>query len=116
MHEFSLVQSLLDQVESIRLAERAERVLSIRVNVGEFSGVEPDLVRDAFDMLVEATPTQGAELDIITTPLKARCRDCGGEFYVEHFFFECPTCYSRDIMVIQGEGVILETVELELDS
>ena len=113
MHEYSLVQSLLDQVESIRLAERADRVLSVRVNIGEFCGVEPELFRAAFDCLVDTTPARGAQLEMKTTRLEARCQQCGHSFAVPCFLFVCPDCGSQDVVVTQGEGMILETIELE---
>lgn len=113
MHEYSLVQSLLDQVESIRLAERADRVVSVHVNIGEFSGVEPDLFREAFEVLIESTPAHDATLDLTTTPLAAECKQCNYRFAVEEFRFECPRCTSPKIFVTEGEDMILETVILE---
>lgn len=113
MHEYSLVQSLLDQVESIRIAERADRVVSIRINMGEFSGVEPDLFREAFEILIDSTQARGATLDLTTTPLLAECKQCNHRFAVEEYRFECPRCASPKIFVIEGEDMILETVILE---
>lgn len=113
MHEFSLVRNLLRQVDTLRREQKAERVVSIRVSVGEFSGVEPELFRDAYELLIEETPMQGAELQMTCVPLESRCDCCGWDFAVERFRFECPKCNSRDVTIISGEGLVLESVTVE---
>ena len=113
MHEYSLVESMLEQVDAIRVEQQAQSVTRIEVSVGEFAGVEPDLFRDAFEVLTDSTPAQGAELVMTTVPLEARCRRCDATFHVEQFQFECPQCHNGDIAILQGEDLILENVTLE---
>ena len=113
MHEFSLVHALLDQVDTMRQEQNAERVVSIRVNVGEFSGVEPELFRDAYQILVEETPMRGAELRMDRVPLESRCDVCGCNFTVERFRFECPQCNSHNVTIVRGQELILESVTIE---
>ena len=60
MHEASLVQSLLEQVQTLMRDHQAQRVQTIQLSVGEFSGVEPELLRSAYDLLVDQTPVRGA--------------------------------------------------------
>lgn len=52
MHERSLVMALLRQVDQLRRAQGGHRVVMVRVSVGEFSGVEPELLRIAFQDVV----------------------------------------------------------------
>ena len=140
MHEYSLVEAMLDQVDAIRIAQRANRVCSIRVGIGEFAGVEPDLFVEAFDVLrypietkgpmetkgpIEtkgATEAKGAsekfawvqtDLQMHVIPLEARCDQCHRVFHVEDFKFQCSTCASPDLAILQGEDLILESVTLE---
>ncbi len=115
MHEASLVQSLLEQVAGLMREHGAPRVQKIQVCIGEFSGVEPELFRSAYELLVENSFARGAELHLQTVPLRARCRDCGIEFSVQQFCFQCPTCSSRSVQTIQGEDLLLESVTLEAD-
>ncbi len=116
MHEASLVQSLLDQVAALLHEHSAQRVQTIRVSVGEFAGVEPELFRSAYDLLVDQTPVQGAQLELRTVPLRARCDACGQEFAVHQFRFQCPACDGRQVRTIQGEDLLLESVTLEESS
>lgn len=113
MHEFALVNALLEQVDTLWREQNAGRVLSIRVSVGEFSGVEPELFRNAYEMLIEETPMRGAELQMNCEPLRSHCENCGWDFAIERFRFECPECKSRDVTIVSGEGLVLESVTLE---
>lgn len=113
MHERSLVRSLLRQVEDVMDQHAGSRATAVRVSVGMFSGVEPALVRSAFDELVNVTVMRGAELELHEVPLEAQCRACGCEFAVERFRFECSQCGGRDVAVVRGEGLVLESVTLE---
>jgi hydrogenase nickel incorporation protein HypA/HybF len=115
MHESSLVQALLRQIESIMRDNQATRVISLRVNVGAFSGVEPELFRYAYDALSEDSPVRGARLEMEVVPLECHCRECDDEFAVQDFRFECPSCESSSVSVIRGEGIVLENVTLERD-
>ena len=113
MHEFSLVHALLQQVDALRREQKAERVVSIRVSVGEFAGVEPELFRDAYQLLIEETPMGGAELQMNCVPLESRCDKCGRNFAVRRFRFKCPECNSSDVTIVSGEGLVLESITLE---
>ena len=55
MHEYSLAQTLVRQVVQLQERERASRVTSIHVSVGEFAGVDAELLRIAFQNVVSQT-------------------------------------------------------------
>ena len=67
----------------------------------------------AYQMLVQETPMCGAELQIGREPLRSRCDLCGEEFVVERFRFECPKCHNRDVTIVSGETLVLESVTLQ---
>lgn len=113
MHERSLVAALIEQVlEEIR-GRGIGRVRSVSLDVGEFSGVEPALVRAAFDELSLAAFGSDVRLILSTKRLHARCPGCGLEYPVRRFQFACPSC-GRDGTVIAGEGFVLVSIEAEL--
>ena len=115
MHELSLVSELLRQVEEVRNAHHAERVVTVRVSVGEFSGTEPELLRSAFDLLAGTSCAKGAKLELQSRPLMGQCQTCQQEFRVEHFCFQCPFCAAREVSIVDGQDVILDSVTLETD-
>ena len=116
MHESSLVQALLRQVESIMRENQATRVVSLRVSVGVFSGVEPELFRFAYDALSEGSAVRDAQLEMEIVPLECHCKRCDDDFSVHDYRFECPECESGSVSVIRGEGIVLDNVTLETDS
>ena len=113
MHERSLVRALLANVEDLMQQQSGDRVVAVNISVGDFSGVEPDLLKIAFDDLVRSTRAMGALLHIQRVSLEARCHDCCCAFHVQRFRFECPRCGSRDIKIVRGEGLMLESVTME---
>lgn len=116
MHERSLVQSLLRQVQQVASSHPACRVQAIRVRIGEFSGIEPRLLASAFDDLVQESPLQGTTLDVENVPLAAKCEQCGHEFQIERFSFQCVHCGSSELSLQGGEELLLESVTMEENS
>ena len=113
MHEYSLARALLHQIEQIVRREGAAGVRSVSVTIGEFSGVDADLLQMAFENLTEQSTFAGAELLIEKVALEASCENCSCDFPVERFHFVCPQCESSKVKVLRGEEMILERVVLE---
>jgi hydrogenase nickel incorporation protein HypA/HybF len=113
MHEFSIARSLLNQVHAIARRENATHVTSIALSVGEFSGIDADLLRSALEMLGEQGVTGDVELTIRRVPLTARCSACDDDFAVPQFRFACPSCHSTETRIVSGEEITLDSVTLE---
>lgn len=113
MHERSLVQSLLRQVQQVAGEYPASRVLAIRVRIGQFSGVEPQLLASAFADMVQETSLRGTTLDVESVSLRAQCEQCGHEFQIERFSFQCVLCGSSKLTLQGGEELLLESVTME---
>jgi hydrogenase nickel incorporation protein HypA/HybF len=113
MHEFSVARALLSQVSAQAETHGARCVRAVTVTVGEFSGVEAELLRTAFEQLSAGTIAAGAELRMIHVELIAECGGCGCEFAVSGFRFECPECAGRDVRILRGEELRLESLTME---
>ena len=113
MHERSLVRALLRQVQDVANQNPASRVISIRVRIGEFSGVEAELLSSAYDELIQDTPLRGAALNLERVPLEAVCDQCGHQFRIERFHLECGQCGSLRLSLRGGEELLLDSVKLE---
>ena len=61
MHEYSIVQSLLESCEQHARQNEAKEVTKVVVKIGVLSGVEPDLLQTAFDTFKEQTICHNAE-------------------------------------------------------
>jgi hydrogenase nickel incorporation protein HypA/HybF len=64
VHEARICLSLLALAEEHRRRAGAERILALRVEVGEWSGVEPEALAAAFPICAEATAARGASLRV----------------------------------------------------
>jgi hydrogenase nickel incorporation protein HypA/HybF len=64
MHEYSLVQSMFEQIESVVRAQGAIAVRRVRVKIGSMAGVEPELFRTAYDVFRIKTICEEAPLEI----------------------------------------------------
>jgi len=113
MHERSLVRCILKQVEQLMVEHDCQRVVAVRLSVGEFAGVEPALMEIAFNEMVDDSPLRGAVLQLVTVALEAKCDACGRQFAVERFVFVCPECSSGQVKVLRGEDLMLESLVVE---
>ena len=113
MHEASLVRTLIRQVEAIAERHAEARVAEVSVSVGDFSGVEPELLRMAFERQIAVTPLDGARLRLAHVPLEGVCSQCNSEFSIVAFRFICPHCEGSQVTVLRGEEMILESLVFE---
>lgn len=113
MHERSLVRALLRQVQRVANENSAGRVRSIRVRIGEFSGVEPELLASAYNDLIQGTRLCETTLDLEQVPLEGVCDQCGSQFRVERFNFQCVQCGSPLVTLHGGDELLLDTVTME---
>jgi hydrogenase nickel incorporation protein HypA/HybF len=113
MHEYSIVQSLLDSCEENARANDATKVTKVVVKIGVMSGVEPDLLQVAFDTFKDNTMCQDAEFLINIQKVKVRCSSCEEETELEKNEYLCPKCQSSEIEIIDGEEMYLMQLELE---
>jgi len=113
MHELSICQSMLRVVDGAMKAHEGSKLLRIFADVGRGSTVEPQLLREAFDVLVTGGPYEGAELVINDIPLAGRCRSCGRAFEYREIALGCPACGSAGVDI--ESGLELSVRELEID-
>lgn len=113
MHELSIAQSIVDTVEAQAIAHNAARVKSVRLRIGEASGIVIDSLTFCFEMLTNLdSALTGAQLLIDPIPYKARCRRCDQEFPVIDFVPQCPVCEERSNDIVSGTE--LQILEMEI--
>jgi len=115
MHEFSIVQSLLGIIEGEVRKNNAKKVTKVVLSIGVLSGVEPHLLKVAFETFKEGTPAEDSELIIEIEPLKLKCKECGEESVKEELNLQCPRCGSLNTQVTGGEEMLLKSLELEVE-
>lgn len=113
MHEYSVVQSLLDLCEEHLIANKRTKITKVVIKIGIMSGVEPSLLSIAFDTFKEKTVCEDAVLQMQIQKLKFKCKKCDFENEVENRSYLCPKCQSNEISIIDGEDAYLMSLEME---
>jgi len=113
MHEYSIVQALLDQCENIAKENNAKRVTKVVSKIGAMSGVEIHLLQTAFDTFKEKTMCEDADFVINYQKIKLHCNSCNIEYEVDEAAYQCKNCDSLDMKVIDGEDMYLMSLEME---
>ncbi len=109
----SLMGGVFEVIEQTISQHNVEKVLQVKLKVGELTNAEPDALQMAFEAYSKDTICEGAELIIERVSVQARCRNCHQEFNVKSMFFLCPNCQNTSIEIIQGEELLLESLEVE---
>lgn len=110
MHELSIAESV------VRIACRqadGRRVIKVQMKVGYLRQVVPSALSFGFGLLAEGTPVEGAELEMEQIPAVGKCRLCGVESLLVVFPLQCGGCGSFDLEILEGEELMVESLELE---
>ena len=113
MHELAICQSLMEQVESIAHERDAKRVTSITIGMGPLSGVEFQLLKNAYPIASAGTVAEDAELVIEHLPIRVRCNQCGSESNALPNKLTCKQCGDWRTTLISGDEMMLMSLELE---
>ncbi len=113
MHEFSIVNALLEMCEKNARENNATKVTKVEVKIGKLSGVEAHLLETAFNTFKEETLCDGAEFVMHLQDIIVRCHHCNHEVTLSQNEFICPKCQSDEISVIDGEEMVLMRLEME---
>ena len=110
MHELSLAQELVHQLERLAAERGIARFTEVIVRCGAMQQVVPESLALAFEVLTPDTPAAGAKLKIVAEPIRARCRACGSSFEAAIDDYTCPACARADVEIIAGRDLVLQTV------
>jgi hydrogenase nickel incorporation protein HypA/HybF len=110
MHEMGITQSIVAIVSEQAAGRKVKRVT---LEIGKLAAIMPDAIRFCFDVVAQGSALDGAALDIIEIPGRARCLDCGTEMVLSEIFGRCA-CGSRQLERLAGQELNIKSMELEL--
>lgn len=113
MHELSVCQALMQQVERIARRENAREVTRIVLQIGPLSGIVPELLEQAYTIARAGTVAEQADLVTQQQPVKVRCLQCGRESDATPNRLICNNCGDYRTQLITGDELILASVELK---
>lgn len=113
MHEVSLVEGLVRRVEQEARRRSALAVHGVRISLGELAGVDPELLRTAYETFRAGTACASAALEIVSVPASWSCPACGKAF-ARGEVLRCGACDRPAVMNAAGDALVLEAIELEV--
>ena len=113
MHEMSLCEGVLKVIEEQARVQNFSVVRRVKLEIGELSSAEPDAMELCFEAVKSSSIAAGAVLEMVRTPGRGRCRNCGTEARLVHRFDPCPECGAYGLQVTDGDA--MRIMELEVD-
>ncbi|MCS7090095.1 MAG: hydrogenase maturation nickel metallochaperone HypA [Verrucomicrobiota bacterium] len=112
MHELGLMSEAVRMALEAASAQGAQRVTGIRLRVGTLSGVVPEALQFAFDLVTARTTAEGARLEMERIPAVWRCFACRGEFQTDDPWPRCPACGQTRAELLQGRELEIASIEV----
>lgn len=112
MHEYSIVQSLVDSVEAVARPHAGAAVHHLYVQIGELAGVDCDLLQTAYDTFRFGTICERAPMTIERVPAQWECPRCGAPF-ARGAVLRCANC-QEPARLAAGDEILLRRVEMEV--
>jgi hydrogenase nickel incorporation protein HypA/HybF len=115
MHELSVTESILNIVIKHAQENKAEKVLTIGLKIGEMSELVGECIQHYFDYLSKGTIAEGAVLEIERAPIIFACTDCKNTFQVslsETKDFTCPECHGAKVTLVSGREFYIKDITI----
>jgi hydrogenase nickel incorporation protein HypA/HybF len=94
-------------------SQSAQRIHHLHLRIGLLSGVVPEALRFAFDVVIKGTIAEGATLGIEEVPILCHCTFCDHSFEPkDHYLYECPSCHQFSHTLLQGRELQLTSMEV----
>jgi hydrogenase nickel incorporation protein HypA/HybF len=112
MHELSIAQAIVDI--AVRNAGDS-RVTRVHVKAGRLRQVVPSALEFSFELCAHGTAAEGAGLEVEEVAIGVTCRSCGAGSEPTGFPLGCAACGQLNVEVVQGEELLVESLELEAE-
>jgi hydrogenase nickel incorporation protein HypA/HybF len=104
MHELSLATALAEQALEIALQNNINKVSTIKIAVGEISGVQPEALLFCFPEVCKGSALEQTDLKIEMIPALIHCSQCSSDSIPEDkWILMCKNCDSMDVKLMTGK-------------
>lgn len=102
MHELSLLESVREIIESHAQSHHFSRVTQVTLEIGKLSCVEQEALRFGFDIVMQGTLAESANLIISEKEGLGLCRQCGQHTGMAALYDPCRHCGSPSVEIVEG--------------
>jgi len=113
MHELSLAVSIGRLLKEELRKHSGRELAGVKLSVGAFSCVHPDLLATSLRALCEEEGWQDVAVDVRREELRAVCNDCGCTFLPRPAEFRCTECASGNVELCMGTELEIESITLQ---
>jgi hydrogenase nickel incorporation protein HypA/HybF len=94
MHELAIISSIVSIAEEEVQKAGGHGVESIELEIGELAGIEWHALDFAWEVGVQKSVLENAQLEIEKVEGEAKCFECRHEFNIKTLYDSCPKCGS----------------------
>ena len=111
MHEFSIIQNIVDIVKASALKSGVSHVNTVEIEVGQASGVVTEAMQFAWQSFTNEQLLLHAQLIIREIPLQLRCNNCKKKFSPKEVYEPCPFCGEFGSEILKGRELKVIAIE-----
>lgn len=115
MHEVAVCESILKAIEAELPEDQRGGLREIHVRIGILSGVEPQLLKHAYQFVTTGTLFEKVSLHTERVEVLAECTHCQNSFKVDDYIFVCPECGEAGGKVVQGNELEIYKLIIEVE-
>lgn len=113
MHELSIAQSILETALAEAEKHGGKHIRALSVKLGKASHIEPESLELCLEAAAKGTIAEGARTQIEPVATTAKCTACVFTFLVHGDELICPRCGNRNLEIVTGTEVFLESLEVD---
>ena len=113
MHELSIAESLIEQLEEHAATHNFKKVTRITLEIGVLAGIEKSALFFCFDSAAKNTLAEGAQLIIVDKAAKGICRHCQQQVSPRSWYEPCPHCGQMGSAISEGLEMIIKSLQVE---
>ena len=122
MHELSISQSIAKTVLKKASEQKAKNILSIEIEIGELTFLNPEQVEFWLEEIFKKTPAKDAKIEIRKIHSQMKCQDCQWQGKINarddplhHTYFfnpRCPQCGSSSLDIRKGRECLVRRISM----
>ncbi len=115
LHELPIMENILELALEYGEQAEAEKITKINIVAGAFTEIVPRYAQIYFDMIAQNTKAAEAQIHISRLPAIIKCKICGTEteISVQNLLKTCSNCQSKQIELISGQQLMIDSIEIE---
>jgi hydrogenase nickel incorporation protein HypA/HybF len=112
VHEVSLLENILDTLQSYAQSQHFTKVIQIELEIGALSGVSADALQFGFDAVMKGSLAEQATLTIHPISGVGKCRVCNTYSQLTTLHDPCHHCGAFGMMVTKGTQMRIKALKV----